>query len=229
MKTQVTPMMKRAQERKYTPPPFKFNPGLERNVGPLLMDPEKTALLVIDVQNLFTEPGAPLAAPDGPSIIPHINNLVRYCRGANIPIVWVMETNRPDGSDLGMMGKYWTSMQDWLAPDSHLWQLYRELENKPTDIYVRKPKYNAFWGSDLEAVLRALNAESLIFTGICTDVCVGNTLIDAFHRDFNPVMAFDATTTFTPFKQEFLTRLELLFGRTLTVEEVIGELKALAP
>jgi len=229
---EITPITKRAKERKYTPPPFKFNPDLKRDVTPLLMDPEKTALLVIDVQNLFTEPGAPLAAPDGPEIVPHINKLVRYCRGANIPVIWVLETNRKDGSDLGMMGKYWKSMgppDSWLAPDTHYWELYPKLEYKPTDIYVRKPKYNAFWGSDLEAVLRGLKAESLIFTGICTDVCVGTTLIDAFHRDFNPIMAVDATTTFTPFKKEFVTRLELLWGRVLTAEEVIGELKALAP
>jgi ureidoacrylate peracid hydrolase len=224
----------RAKSANYTPPPFKFNPDLNetRDVAPLLLDPERTGLIVIDVQNLFTDPEAPLGAPDGPEIVPHINKMVAYCRKHNIPIIWVQETNREDGSDLGMMGKYWPGLSPpdgWLFPNTHLWELYPELDNKPDDIYVTKTKYNAFWGSDLEAVLRGLGVESLIFAGICTDVCVGTTLIDAFHRDFNPVMAIDSTTTFTDFKQEWLTRTELLWGRVLTTEEVIAELKALAP
>lgn len=224
----------RAKAANYTPPPFKFNPDLNegRDITPLLMDPESTALIVIDVQNLFTEPEAPLGAPDGPKIIPHINKLVAACREQNIPIIWVQATNRKDGSDLGMMSKYWEGFRPpdgWLFPNTHLWELYPELDNKPEDIYVTKTKYNAFWGSDLEAVLRGLEVESIIFTGICTDICVGTTLIDAFHRDFNPIMAFDSTTTFTPFKEEWLTRTELLWGRTLTTDEVIAELKALAP
>jgi ureidoacrylate peracid hydrolase len=230
-------LAERAKAANYTPPPYKFNPDLNkeeggRDITPLLMDPESTALIVIDVQNLFTDPEAPLGAPDGPEIIPHINKLVAACRKQNIPIIWVQETNRADGSDLGMMGKYWAGLSPpdgWLFPNTHLWELYPELDNKPEDIYVTKTKYNAFWGSDLEAVLRGLGVESIIFTGICTDVCVGTTLIDAFHRDFNPIMAYDGTTTFTPFKQEWLTRTELLWGRTLTTEEVIAELEALAP
>ncbi len=228
------PLAERAKEANYNPPPFKFNPELngQRDLMPILMDPEKTVLVVIDVQNLFTDPKAPLGAPDGPEIVPYINKLAKYCRAHSIPIVWVQETNRKDGSDLGMMGKYWKSFRPpeaWLSPDNKYWELFSGLDYEPSDIYVRKTKYNAFWGSDLEAVLRGLGAESLIFTGICTDVCVGTTLIDAFHRDFNPVMAINATTTFTGMKQEWLKRTELLWGRVLTTDEVISELEALLP
>lgn len=235
MSTEVkAPLAERAKAANYTPPKFKFNPDLDesRDLMPLLMDPEKTALLIIDVQNLFTDPKAPLGAPDGPEIVPHINRLAAYGRRNKIPVVWVQETNRKDGSDLGMMGKYWATFrppESWLAPNTHLWELYPDVDNNPDDIYVTKTKYNAFWGSDLEAVLRGLGVESLIFTGICTDVCVGTTLIDAFHRDFNPIMAINATTTFTGMKEEWLKRTEMLWGRVLTTDEVIAELEALKP
>ncbi|NQS88531.1 cysteine hydrolase [Patescibacteria group bacterium] len=118
-----------------------------------------------------------------------------------------------------MIGKYW---KDWgppksvLARGNHWWKLYPELHNEPADIYVTKPKYNAFWGSDLEAVLRGLAVESLIFTGIMTDVCVQTTLVDAFHRDFNPIIAVDATCTATPYKKEALLMIESCYGRALT-------------
>jgi ureidoacrylate peracid hydrolase len=198
-------LRKRAEVANYSAPPFKFNSDLngKRDLTLFLMAPEKTALLVVDVQNLFTKPGAPFAAQDGPEIVPNINRLAHYCRKNDIPVIWIQQTNRKDGSDLGMLGKYWHflgPLNDWLERGSHLWQLYSDLDNKPDDIYVAKTKQNAFWGSDLEAVLRGLAVESLIFAGICTDVCVGTTLIDAFHRDFNPILVMDATTTFTPYK-----------------------------
>ena len=113
--------------------------------------------------------------------------------------------------------------------DSHWAQLYPELDFKPTDIYVKKPKYNAFWASDLEAVLRGLGVESLVFTGIQTEVCVQVTMIDAFHRDFNPILARDATDPFSPNKKEILMQIEMLWGRVLTADEIIVELEALAP
>lgn len=116
-----------------------------------------------------------------------------------------------------------------LAADSHWTQLYPKLDYKPTDIIVDKPKYNAFWGSDLEAVLRGLGREWLIFTGIDTDVCVRNTLIDGFHRDFNVVLAMDATEGFSPNKDAIFQGIEMLYGRVLTTEEIIAELNALAP
>ena len=220
-------LAERAKVVNYIPPPFKYNLELNRDITPLLMDPEKTALLVIDVQNLFTEPGAPNAAPDGPEVVVKINKLVDYCRAHYLPIIWIQETNRKDGSDAGMMGKYWPKMCSMLIRGNHWWELYPELHNEPTDIYVTKPKYNAFWGSDLEAVLRGLEVESLIFTGIMTDVCVQTTLVDAFHRDFNPIIAADATGTATPYKKEALDMIEGCFGRVLTADETIAELEAL--
>jgi len=224
----------RAKVANYTPPPFKYNLTLDRDVTPLLMAPEKTALLIIDVQNLFIEPGALLAAVEGPEkVIPNINKLVDYCRAHNIPIVWIQETNRKDGSDMGMMAKYWKKVLappvSMLAPGSHWWELYPELHNKPTDIYVMKPKYNAFWGSDLEAVLRGLGAESLIFTGVAYDVCVYTTLVDAFHRDFNPAIAVDAIGSPFPYKEASMWHIETLWGRVMTTDEIIAELEALAP
>ena len=238
----VATCAERAKAVNYSPPAFKYNLELQKDVRPLLMAPEKTALLVIDVQNLFTEPGAPLAAPDGPQVVVQINKLVDYCRAHNIPIIWVLETNRKDGNDMGLMANHWKILappDSMLAEGSHWWELYPELHDDPTDIYVKKPKYNAFWGSDLEAVLRSLGTESLIFTGIAFDVCVYTTLIDAFHRDFNPVIAVDATGS--PFpgtkcgwdnnsnREVSMWHIETLWGRVLTAAEIITELQALAP
>ncbi len=228
------PLAERVKAANYTPPPFKFNPRLNqtRNLLPLLMAPERTALLVIDVQNFFTAP--PTGAPDGPKIIPNINMLANYCRDHNIPVIWIQETNRADGSDLGMIGKYHSFLAppaSTLSPGNEGWKLYKDLNNKPDDIYVRKTKYNAFWGSDLEAILRAMGIESLICTGIAIDGCVAATIADAFHRDFNPILVMDAATSATlpQARDYFFSRIEFLNARVLTTGEVVAELEALKP
>ena len=84
----VATCAERAKTVNYSPPAFKYNLEQQKDVRPLLIAPEKTALLVIDVQNFFTEPGAPLAAPDGPQVVVQINKLVDYCRAHNIPIIY---------------------------------------------------------------------------------------------------------------------------------------------
>lgn len=58
-------------------------------------------------------------------------------------------------------------------------------------------------------------------------MCVGLTLIDDFHRDFNCVMAMDATTTWTSNKEVWMAHTELQWGRVLTTDEIITELEAL--
>ena len=97
------------------------------------------------------------------------------------------------------------------------------MEVHQSDIIVCKPKYNAFWGSDLEAVLRGRHVESVIFAGIACDVCVMTTLIDAFHRDFNPILALDATGSPFPNMERMLWHIETFWGRILTTDEIIME------
>jgi len=224
-------LLARADRAGYRPPGSKFNTELDRDLMPLLMLPESTALVAVDMQNLFTDPASPMAPPEGPEIAVKINRLADYCRGMRIPIIWTQQTSRPDGSDLGIMADYWPTLRppvSSLARGSHGWELYPGLKVLPSDIIVCKPKYNAFWGSDLEAVLRGLHIKSVIFAGIACDVCVMTTLIDAFHRDFNPILALDATGSPFPDLERLLWHIETFWGRVLTIDEIIIEADALA-
>jgi ureidoacrylate peracid hydrolase len=226
----------RAKERGYIPPPLKYplarNIAKDRDLMELLLDPEKTALVNIDVQNAFADPEGKLFAPKAPEILPNINKLVKYFREHNMPIIWVQFTVPRDGSDIGLMAKYWPLFappEPYCAEGSWEWQLHPELDARPEDIYVKKPKYNAFWGSNLEAVLKSLAVQCLVFTGLNTDMCVGTTMIHGMHWDYICVMAEDAIQTFSPYHEAFLDLSELLWSRVLTTDEVIAELDALKP
>lgn len=145
-----------------------------------------------------------------------------------MPVIYTAWCHRPDGSDLGRMAEYWAG----LAPvpfESHLAQIYPGMDYEPSDILIQKPKYNAFWATNLEAILNTLGIESLIFTGIATDVCVGQTLVDAFHRDYNCIIVQDGTATTTPHQEVSLWHHEKYWARVLTIDEVIDELRALTP
>lgn len=226
-----------ARESGYVPPEPKYAAkhdyrGREEGSGidyyQLLLDPERTALLVIDMQNIFVREGAPIHAAGAGEIVPPINRVVKTFRELGLPIVWTAWCHRPDGSNLGRNTAFWRGIAP-LAPDSDLAQIHPSLDYEPgEDILLEKPKYNSFWGTDLQSILNTYGIESLVLAGIATDVCVGQTLVDAFHRDYNCAVVADGTATTTPFQQETLWVHENYWGRVLTADEVENELLSLA-
>lgn len=225
-----------AKEQGYVPPKPKYQATQdyrgrdEENAIDylqLLLDPQKTALLVIDMQNIFVREGAPISAPGAAEIVPPVNRVVDTFRRMDLPIVWTAWCQRPDGSNMGRNTAFWGGIAP-LAPDSDLAQIHPSLDFQDGDILLRKPKYNSFWGTDLQAILNTYGIESLVLAGIATDVCVGQTLVDAFHRDYNCAVVCDGTATTTPFQDETLWVHENYWGRVLTAEEVEVELLTLA-
>lgn len=222
-----------ARERGYEPPPPKYSSdhdyrgrdqGAAVDYYQLLMEPESTALVIIDMQNLFARPGAPIAAPGAEGIVGPINDLAAFFRTLGQPVIWAVAEHRSDCANVGRSMAFWSG----LAPiEGDLAQIYDEMEVEAGDIVVAKPKYSAFWGTDLEAILNTNGIESLVLTGIATDVCVGQTMVDAYHRDYNCVVVSDGTATTTQFQEQSLFMHENYWGRVLTSDEVKGELTAL--
>lgn len=148
----------------------------------LMGDLEKTALLVIDMQNDFVKPGAPLATPRGMAIVPVIASLAREARRRGFPVVFTQEQHRADGSDFGI---------ELLFEPPHCIEgsggddIVAELAPEPADIRIRrKRRYDAFQGTDLDAWLRANGIQNLLVTGVCTDICVLATVLRARNLDY---------------------------------------------
>jgi nicotinamidase-related amidase len=230
-------LAERARQRGYEPPPPKFraeqdyrarDEGASIDYHQLLLDPERTALLVIDMQNIFVREGAPIHAAGAEQIVPPINRVVSIFRELELPIVWTAWCHRPDGSNLGRNSAFWREIAP-LDPAGDLARIHPSLDFREGDILLEKPKYSAFWGTDLEPILNTFDISSLVLAGIATDVCVGQTMVEAYHRDYNCAIVADGTATTTPFQQETLWVHENYWGRVLTAEEVEAELLALAP
>jgi nicotinamidase-related amidase len=184
---------------------------------PFIRRPQASALLIIDMQNDFLLPGAPVAAPGGLELVPAMSRLARRARRAGAPVVFTQEAHRPDGSDFGIEaffepmhcveGGTGIEIVDGLTPE-------------PGDIVIAgKRRYDAFLGTDLDLVLRLRGIENLVVAGVCTDVCVSATVQHARNLDYRCLVLRDATAGTSPQRHEAaLLCLELVFARLETIE-----------
>jgi len=192
----------------------------------------KTALIDVDMQNCFVE-NSPVAAPRGREILPRINRLAEACRRRGATVIHTIHVVRPDGSNTGVMGDIIPAIRAGLINKGNPQaELHREIEVGPGDIILEKPRYGAFHGTDLDLILRGRGIESVIITGICTNVCCETTAREANMRDFKVFFMSDATATFnTPeasadqIQPVVLATLRAAFAQVEDTETMIRKLE----
>jgi nicotinamidase-related amidase len=197
--------------------------------------PRKLALLNIDLQNVFVE-GSPIAAPDGLAVVDRVNRLSAACRRAGVFVVHTAHVTRPDGSNVGVMGEIIPPVREGLiSRGSSSSALHPRLEVLAADIVLEKPRFGAFHGTDLELILRARGVDSVVLTGIATNVCVETTAREAAVRDFRVFFTSDGTATpdIEGVSRHDLQRatcavLATAFAQVLTVQQMIEKLQPAA-
>jgi len=195
-----------------------------------LTAPQHTAVLVVDVQPLFT--AMPLVpALDG--VLPRLQRFLAAARAAGVPRVFIRivipedrwtavwqeqfaGSVRPDdGSDV--------NIKEAVAPGSPVTAFAPGFEPEPDDMVIVKDRYSAFVGTELAAELRARGIRTVVLVGLTTDVCVGSTARDAFHHEFHTVTLSDCTAEQTLARHESgLATLAANFGRVCTSEELLA-------
>ena len=110
-------------------------------------------------------------------------DLVASARDANVPVVFIQEAHRPDLVDFGreLDG---SETVHCLEGDPRTELAIEQLQITPADYTIKKRRYSAFFGTDLEILLKGLKAETLILCGGLTDVCVHYTFADAHQMDY---------------------------------------------
>lgn len=205
--------------------------------------PGKAALAVIDIQNDFVEQGAPYECPDGRALIPAVNGLAAACRAAGLPVVLTAIEHRADGSDLGAVRRIHplTASGAALREGTHGVELHPELDVQDGDHVIRKRRYSAFFGTDLDLLLRGLGVETLIVAGVATNVCCESTVREAFFRGYQVVFLADGNATiglpdagygsYTADEvQRFtLTQIATFYGEVATTADVLERVRRIAP
>jgi ureidoacrylate peracid hydrolase len=160
------------------------------------IEPSTTALIVVDMQNDFVAPGAPLETPAGRAMVPTLQRALACCREHGIPVIYTISTWRPDGCDLGLLGHHVRPDRGAvLIEGSPGVAIFPEIAPHDGEIVITKHRFSAFYCTDLEIILRGLGVTTVVITGVTTENCCHATARDAFSRDFQVVFLSDATAT----------------------------------
>ncbi len=151
--------------------------------------PDNCALLVIDMQNYFTDKDSYAFIPSSPQIMPNVINLVKEFKERGLPIIFTKHID----SKVGMMIKWWNKPIVKGSKDSEVCDELKDYVEKCE--VITKSKYSAFQKTDLEEYLRKNNITSVVITGIMTHLCCESTAREAFMKDFKVFFAIDATAT----------------------------------
>ena len=191
------------------------------------LDPRRTALLVIDMQNAFVAPGAPVEVPAARDIVPAINRLAAELRRRGVPVVWVLHENAKDGSDWdGFFGAFVSDRAKAagaLTRGSPMQTLWRELYVDRGDLRVAKTRYSAFIKNDFQKTLQQRGIDTLLIAGTKTNVCCECTARDAMMLDYKVVMLSDCTAALSD--DEHRATLENMiqqFGDVLTADQALA-------
>jgi len=197
--------------------------------------PERTALINVDLQNCFVQ-GYAISAPDGLAVLDRINRLAAACRAAGILVIHTSHVLRPDGSNTGVLGEMAPPVKEGIInKGAESAALHTGLVVEARDILLDKPRFGAFHGTDLELILRSRGIDTIIISGIATNVCCETTAREAMVRDFHVLFLSDGTTTFgmgnasaAELQKATLATLGSLFAQVLTVDEMVQKIRRAA-
>jgi ureidoacrylate peracid hydrolase len=161
----------------------------------LVLNPKKSALIVIDMQNDFLNKKSPAYTENAKYIIPNLQTLIKTARRHKIPVIYTAHCHQDPKIDGGMTAQWWPEIRnkETLVAGSKGAEIIKELKPTSKEKIIYKHRYSAFYNTDLEIYLRGLGVTDLIITGIMTGICVESTARDAFFRDFRVFVIADST------------------------------------
>ena len=191
-------------------------------------DPRWSALLVVDVQNDFVSPKGS-AAQRGEDVsasvamVPRLIRLIDEARRVGLTVVYIKTTHGE-----------WTDTPSWIYRKSQqkvlntcregTWgaEFYEGISPRPTERVVIKHRYSAFINTDLNTVLKARGIESVLTTGVATNVCVETTTRDAYMYDYYVTMVGDCSAAYdAKLHESTLENMRRHFGLVANSDEII--------
>jgi nicotinamidase-related amidase len=145
----------------------------------------RPALLVIDMQHDFMDPGAGCYNVGAEQTVAPTRAVIDAMRAASLPVIWTIEAHRPGGLDTGLESSPDCGFAPHTIEGTRGIEIVPELAPGPDDLLVRKRRYNCFLGTELELLLKALRVDTLLLAGVSSDVCVHWTAGEAFQRDYH--------------------------------------------
>ncbi len=186
---------------------------LQAETEPIKIDLLKTAVIVVDMQNCFVRKGGyfDLAGHDisaAQKIIGPCKQVITSVRGNGGRVIYLQMGCSPDLSDAAATdspssrksrGLVMIKQRPELRDKIYIYgtwgaDIIEELKPLKEDIVVRKQRYDGFFGTNLDIILRALDIRYLLFVGVATNVCVESTIRHSFFLDYFPILVSDGVS-----------------------------------
>jgi len=162
------------------------------------IDPAKTVMIVVDMQNDFVAEGAMLRSAQAAAAVPKLASTLNFCREKGIRIVYTAHVHRRDGSDMGMYDDLYPPIANRasLVDGTPGVEIFPGLAPAPGEHVIKKHRYSAFFATDLDLILREWGIDTVIISGTTTENCCHATARDAMFYNYKVVFLSDCTGTF---------------------------------
>ncbi|HET6365989.1 MAG TPA: isochorismatase family cysteine hydrolase [Pseudomonadales bacterium] len=200
----------------------------------------RTALIVVDMQRAFLEPGEAMEVPPAREVVPRIQALLTVFRARRLPVVFT-EFLYTEAAPLlvgelhpehrraapGAARGFGRPSSSCLAGELNV-ATVAELAPHPDELVVQKPYYDAFHGTVLDGALRAREVTHLVMTGTLTDICVLATVVGGFNREYRITVVEDGVATLWPeIQRATLDIIGRAYGRVQPAKTVVDEISNL--
>jgi nicotinamidase-related amidase len=203
MRARAEPLTLRRAVTSYEVPPYAVQDAV-------VIDPARTALIVIDMQNDFVQRGGSLLVPDAEATVPAIRRLLELARLNRMRVVYSQDTHRLGDPE-------WEIWPEHCLEGTWGWEIIAELAPGVDDTVLRKLRYDAFFGTSLDHLLRLWGIDTLIVCGTVANIGVQYTAASAALRWYHVVIPRDAISALEPFDLEAsLRQTAFVFAGWLT-------------
>jgi ureidoacrylate peracid hydrolase len=162
------------------------------------IDPTKTVMIVVDMQNDFVAEGAKLRSAQAAAMVPKLAATLKFCRDKGIKIVYTAHVHRRDGCDMGLYDDLYAPVADRssLVDGSPGAEIFSALAPQAGEHVIKKHRYSAFFATDLDLILREWGIDTVVISGTTTENCCHATARDAMFNNYKVVFLSDVTGTF---------------------------------
>src|SRR5659263_441193 len=146
----------------------------------------KKVLIVVDMINDFVT--GKLGSDRARKIVPYISTLIKKAKKQGIPVIYLRDAHTPDDKELGIWGEH-------AMKGSQGSEIIPDLKPEKNDIVIEKKWYSAFVDTQLPDILKRLGADTIIFSGVSTDICVQNNVASAYFSGYTTIVPQDCTAS----------------------------------
>lgn len=196
----------------------------------------RTALVIVDLQNDFVREGAGMEVESARDTLDANKKLIAFARKNGVPVIYTKFITgpvrtlvwnwSPQIADANACRRHFKRYYPDMGKELECTDIVGEIYPEKEDYIIEKYGYSAFRNTNLSDVLKSLGRDTIIVTGTVTQICVEDTVHEAFHNGIHVVVARDAVSSFSPELQDAtLKNIDMKYGAVMDSDEIMKAFK----